>query len=819
MKERKQKVAVASLLADRQVKNPKRFLAGAALFTLAAFAVAAGIKFDSSYEALLPDDSAEINNANVVRDKTGGTRQVVVAIEGSDKDQRRAFARKVTDRFRQIEDIRYADFEFPIDFFKKRALRLMDETSLDELTEALEEAVRAAKWKANPMNLRLDEEKDEADLKAAWKRVEDLAKSKNQDMPFNEIIESKDGKYTFVLVTPRIKFEDIEVGRQLYNRMNREIEDLNPKSAGVEVTLAGNLSILQEQNRIMLSDLRNASFLAFIAGIILIALALRRLGAPFLIGAALLCGVTWTFAFARIAVGHVNIITGFLVSVIIGLGIDFGIHLFMRVQQDIKFKGLAPEDAVREAVISTFPPALTSALTTAGTFLSFMIADFRGFSEFGLIAGIGVLLTLTSSFLVLPPLLLVFGSKRQSVASSPSTFFTSGQLHPGLAGAAVSITLALVIVGITNVNDIPFRNNFRELRGKSPATEFADYVDRNMGTGFNPAVFIVKNTDDAKKIKDLAQAQQKNGFNGRPSRIGKILSASDLLPQNQAATESKIEHLKKILNDPKLDRAEEIDGEADKKDKEASSKQAEDLRQAREMANIAPWTMADLPEVFSRRVITQNGKEYMVYIWPEQRNDSDIQAASWDDELNYLSKTAAEAGIENQSADETLVLAWIYKTILKDGVPLLVMAAVVVFIFLLIDFRKLKPALLIGFTLACGMSVFAGLIHLLKMEINMFNLIVLPSVVGIGVDNAVHIYHRYMDEGLGSLKRVLRTTGAAALMASLTTAFGFGAGIISHNVGLQSLGSLAVVGIASVFTATTIFFPGFLSLLERIHKS
>jgi len=146
---------------------------------------------------------------------------------------------------------------------------------------------------------------------------------------------------------------------------------------------------------------------------------------------------------------------------------------------------------------------------------------------------------------------------------------------------------------------------------------------------------------------------------------------------------------------------------------------------------------------------------------------------------------------------------------------LLIVAALVVYAFLLADFRKLRPSLLIAFTLGCGMAMFIGITHLLGMELNMFNMIVLPSIIGIGVDNAVHIYHRYTEEGPGSLKKVIRTTGVAAFLASATTAIGFGAGMISHNVGLQTLGSLAIVGIFSVFSASTVFFPCLLTLLER----
>jgi predicted RND superfamily exporter protein len=114
------------------------------------------------------------------------------------------------------------------------------------------------------------------------------------------------------------------------------------------------------------------------------------------------------------------------------------------------------------------------------------------------------------------------------------------------------------------------------------------------------------------------------------------------------------------------------------------------------------------------------------------------------------------------------------------------------------------------------MLTFVGIAHLLSMEINMFNMIVLPSIIGIGIDNAVHIFHRYKEEGKGSIMFVVKNTGAAALLASLTTAVGFGSSLISHNVGLKTMGSLAIVGIGSTFAAAVIFFPALLTILERI---
>jgi hypothetical protein len=91
---------------------------------------------------------------------------------------------------------------------------------------------------------------------------------------------------------------------------------------------------------------------------------------------------------------------------------------------------------------------------------------------------------------------------------------------------------------------------------------------------------------------------------------------------------------------------------------------------------------------------------------------------------------------------------------------------------------------------------------------------VIPSVLGLGIDNAVHLQHRYSAEGRGSVALVLATSGAAAMLATATTAIGFGAAIVARHVGIETMGMTALVGFGSVFVATTVAFPALLRLLE-----
>jgi uncharacterized protein len=785
--------AWAGRLVDAQIAGPWRFLLAAAVATLLLGALASGLGFDSSYEALLPEGAPEVAATDAVRERTGGFRQLVVAIEGPDPDARVAFGRTLAQGLRTVPGVRSAELELPLDFFTERGIWLMEREALDELVVAVHRAVQATTF---PFST--------TDPHTAWQQVEAVVDGERGKLPFDgPVLHSDDGRYSFLLVVPTIKFTDMQACTDLVAGIDREVSSLDPGASGMSVRYAGNLALIQEQHGVMRGDLRRATLVALLASVGILWAATRRWLAPVVVGSALLCGIAWTFGIARLGVGQLNIITGLLVAVLLGLGVDFGIHLFVRYQQERGQRGSDVQGAVRAAVRGTLPPALTGALTTAGTFFSFSVARFRGFSEFGVVAGTGVLLTLVSVFMVLPPLLLLL-DRRLRPPGRPLAAPRARSIPAALAWPMVVVMLAGALYGVVSANSVPFRNDYRMLRGESPATDFLEYVNAQLGAGFNPAMFLVDDLEAARELERIGLSLRDEGLpDGRPSRLGRIFSAAHLVPSDLEARRERVDRLAAVVGHPSLDRfagAEDAKGER--------------LRMARAMVASQPWGLEELPPALAQRFLTPAGDALLVYVWPSEPSYADWEAAAWDDELQQLSSHLDGAGIPHQVADETLIIAWVYRIIQADAPRLLLLASLVVVCFLLMDFRNLGVTALVAFPLGVGMAVFLGLLHALGMEINMFNLIVLPSLIGIGIDNAVHIFHRYREEGVGSLALVVRRTGAAAALASLTTAVGFGSSLVSHHVGLRSMGWLAILGIACTFVAATLFFPAFLSLRE-----
>ncbi len=116
--------------------------------------------------------------------------------------------------------------------------------------------------------------------------------------------------------------------------------------------------------------------------------------------------------------------------------------------------------------------------------------------------------------------------------------------------------------------------------------------------------------------------------------------------------------------------------------------------------------------------------------------------------------------------------------------------------------------------LVIGLLGRGGAMTAFGTKLNIFNLVVLPSIVGIGVDSGVHGYHRYLSEGTGSLPLVLRRAGLAVTMATLTTMVGYSGLLFASHPGLVSIGQLAIVGLATTLISAAVLFPALLQVLE-----
>lgn len=783
-------------ILKRPVKRPLVTLVVVLGCTALFLNVARRLNVDTSFSALLPKDDPVVNEINYLREKAGGTADVIVALGSKgkvDEQDRLEFSRQLVARFLDQPWIRRAATEYPIDFFEKRRLLLLKNKDLLEIDYALDDAIAKAKARANPLFVDLEEDRD------PWAEVEALAKRLGHGYDTDVIkrhLTSKDNRYQFIRLKAVGTSYDMDEGRATLARIDEVVRSLHPEQHNLEVRYSGPLPVNEEQHQYMMRDLRNAAILALVLILLLLTVVTRQPATPIVIAIPLVTGIGATLALTVLTIGNLNIVSGFLITALIGIGVDYGIHLYLRYLENL-CSIPSRRVAMADAAVKTFPACLTAALTTAAAFLAMTYSDFRGFREYGQIAAVGVIVSLFATFMALPPLAMFLTVRPKGLCGriEPRRVRPLGR---GLAWAMAIVGLAMTIYSVPAGLKVRFHNDFKhKLRGISPAVTFSEYVESSLGGSLAPAAVAVKTIADARAVEKVAQAIVDNPH----SEFERVISLGTIVPPKNDPRLATVTRIRKHLQQV---RSKDLNPEDRKK-----------LADYLEQTDIQPWTLADLPKAFKDLFLSVDGSLNFVLIWPRRDMSQDNEIIGWANELDYLKKLMKRQSIDVSVLDENRVAARVLSTIRRDGVKVMLYAALAVLALVIIDFRNFRQIALVGGTFAAGFFWTFGAMHAWGMEINVFNMAVLPTVIGVGIDNAVHLMHRYSQEGPGSVAKVVATTGTAALLASVTTGIGFAATIIAHHNGIKSMGELALLGFGCTLIASTALLPAVLQLLDQ----
>jgi predicted RND superfamily exporter protein len=167
------------------------------------------------------------------------------------------------------------------------------------------------------------------------------------------------------------------------------------------------------------------------------------------------------------------------------------------------------------------------------------------------------------------------------------------------------------------------------------------------------------------------------------------------------------------------------------------------------------------------------------------------------------------------ASGDSVIFADLLRAVVHDGPRATAYAFFGVCLIVALIFRETRAMVFIIGTLMLGVLWMGGLMALFKVKINFFNFIAIPTTFGIGVDYGVKIYQRYKLEGKGSLPHVLKTTGGAVGLCSLTTIIGYFTLIIAKNQALVSFGWIAILGEITCLSAALLFIPALVTILEK----
>ena len=780
-------------------------------------AVAASqLQFKSSYVDLLPDDAPELAHRDDVMSQVKGTTELILTVEGP-PEKRLAFAREAVKRLNaEPEFVLSARVEFPIDFFQDRWLYLLPIARIDELRGLIHEAREQLVAGALAADFDdPDEPKPDpwADLDALGRELKaelgitgDDAGITDLDAPLDRTITSEDGKYLFALIQPAGTIGEFDQTRRVYENIERIIDDAGPQAHGVKANIAGRMPMTIEEHDLLTNDMFTATIAALILVILMMIVVTRRLTVLVVIGYPLVLGIVMTLAVTALTIGHLNMISGFMVPALVGLGVDFCIHLYLYFQDQLT-TGVEKKEAMRDAIEHMFVPCFASAATTSVAFLALLVNDFEGISEYGLVASYGVLITLFVTFFALPPLAVLLTPQKQRARRQTRL----PQITRGVAVITVVASLAVALfAGWSAKERLGFRNDFEKLRGTSQSNDFYNEIAEKIGGPIDPSLIMVNSTEDARRVKKIILDLKASQPEDVATNFGRVASFADIVPPSDEGRVEAMKMLRKELRYLKRKR-KKLDDE-----QRAQLDAFDRLAKAQPWSERAqPWTEKDLPEFFRDRFNARDEQHQFVLFWKFREINHDHELVTWSNQVEALEGRIKDANLDAKLLDEASVTARVIKLLRRDFPLMLALAVGGVLSIIIFTFRRPKKILLIITSLAAGVITMLGVMVWLDVDFNLFNVVVLPSIVGIGIDNAVHMMHGYDELGPGQIRALLATRGRAAALSSATTGVGFGTMIIAHHYGVYTLGAVAIIGVVSTFVFTTLILPAALLLLER----
>ncbi len=788
-----------SLRLTRWVAQHRRSLLVAAVFlTLLAALSARTLRLQSNMIKLLPEDRPSVRAMHALVEKVGGAGDLIVMIESKDPGAGLSYANRLLPRVRSLAWVESARIGKDTGFFDKYRLLYMELADLQIIEQRVEQRLRYETLSAQPLFINLD---DDPPPSIDFSDIEDKYKSEGHRSPYYR---NRSGTRLLMVVHPRGTTSDLNFGKKIFAEMHSLLADMPPAAthADIQVELGGTYRNRIEELNTIVTDVTASSIV--VAGGILLFLAVyfrHALGA-LLIMLPLAMSMVWTFGLAALIIGSLNLVTVFLVVVLMGLGIDFGIHMLARYQGE-RAKGRSTEVAIANMIATAGRSSMVAALTTAVCFFSLLATSFRGFVEFGIIAGTGLLLSALSFFFVLPALLFLSAQAGWMPAQAAPDVAPrilrkkASPSRPAFARCVFALCLLVVGFAIYLGRNAQFEYDMRNLRANHPATRsFNDKVREIFPAARDPAAVLVPERQVAQRVASDLRSRQEAERDSSP--IEKVLYLDDLMPKDQEA--------KRVLMSKLALQIDDVIDLVDDRDKPT----LEDLR-----ADLAVPRLTgpgDLPSSLREKFLGQDqGPQQVVYIY-QRGSLMDLKLA---ERFAAAVQDLRVDGTEYLAISEPLIFVDMLAVLRRDTPVALLLSGFALIAVLLIDFHSLRRVLIVCVPLVSGLALMTACMVLLPVRLNLLNAVVLPSILGLGVDGGVHIYHAFLEEGRGNLAKVLRSTGGAVAACALTSMLGFAGLLVADHPGLRSIGLLALCGLAGCLFGAVVVLPSLLASVPR----
>ena len=637
------------------------------------------------------------------------------------------------------------------------------------------------------------------------------------------------GHIELILVSAEQQLDAALPNAAIVSALQQTIEEY-PTPDGVEVALTGEVVLAHEEMSAALSGIERAGLVSLIFLLCIVALGIRSGPILLAICTMLAMGISLTLGFATLVVGELNTLSMIFVVLFFGLGVDFAAHFALRVQANLDQDLRA---ALGQALRDTGPALALCTLTSAVSFLAFLPTAYRGLAELGMISAGGIVIAFVLTLSIIPAVLL----RRPPVARGPmgKTVFTAvlGRMRsridalpdPWVVGMFVAVSLSSLWIA----KDLRFDYSVLAMRdAQSPAMQALLALQQDQQTTDYSVHVLADNGDEAALLKGKLL--------GLPS-VSAVSIPADFVPTEQAAkaallveqsvllegiiapewqnatdaelTALALEYLAEVIEElPKgaAEEAQEVLESAQRLALAPSKLSAFEqqmfqqfplaLAEFRRMLVVEPFGLADVPARFQQRLMTQSG-QHLVSVNPaSQLNDRDAT----DTFIAQVSTVAPNV------AGRSVVEWGVGGVVVQSFQQAVATAFGLIFLFLMIYFRGWKLPLLVFIPIGVTVVLTFAICAVMNISLNMANILMVPLILGLGVDTGIHIVHRHNQRqgAEGALDPAIRR---AVMISGLTTVGTFCSLSLSPHLGAASIGILLSIAISILLITSLVLMP------------
>ncbi len=653
------------------------------------------------------------------------------------------------------------------------------------------------------------------------------------------------------LVTARARRE--EVNADAVARIRELIASTQVEVPGVNVGLTGEPVLEVDEMDQSQRDSTIASIVSLVGCALIFIYGYKSTGRPLKAVFALIIGLGYTMGFTTLTVGHLNILTITFVPILIGLAIDFGVHLITRYEEELR-NGRSELESMELAMVNTGQGIFTGALTTATAFLAMGLTDFRGIQEMGIICGGGLLVCLVPMMTLLPVLLLRGKQNVIDHASHPVDRRDKlERLWLDRPWTVTGVTLALSGIAVLGGLRVKFDYNLLNMQSAGlPAVEFEEKLIRSSDKSVLFGAVVANSLAEAKqlearltalpgvssidsmakfigddqtsKLRTVTRIKAETGSIRFAPVDRELIHAEDLsrtmwslqgylglalgsVGDSDKSLSLELASLRKAIADFRKGLLDETNPERLTRATEFQTALFDDLhatfRSLREQDDSAPLGVDDLPHSLRSRFVGVTGK-HLLMVYPRTNVWDRAPQAEFVRQLRSI----------DENATGTPVQLYEYTSLLRSSYEKAAWYAIAA-ISLMVFFHFKSPTCVILSLIPVGVGFFwmVGFMGWRGIDFNPANIMTLPLVVGIGVTNGIHILNRFAEERDPGI--LGKSTGKAVLVSGLTTIAGFGSLVIAQHRGISSLGFTMAVGVTTCMVVGLTFLPALLKLLGK----